>query len=194
VKNGTRYSKNGKVVSKFSQNKEQMNYQLCSVELNKIIIMDTKVEIKQMPELNVVYYRHTGSFDEISKAYEKLYKWAVPRGLITDKTRNVTVYLDDPSITSIDKLRQDASITVTGNVKVEGEISKSTIPAGKYAVGRFEINDTQFEDAWNTMYAWLSESGFEPAIASPYELYHNKYEDHKQHIFIMDICIPVKPM
>lgn len=64
--------------------------------------MDAKVEIKQMPELSVVYYRHTRSFEKISKTYKKLYKWAIIRGLITVSTRNITVYLDDPSITFID--------------------------------------------------------------------------------------------
>jgi len=43
-------------------------------------------------------------------------------------------YLDDPSVTAIEKVRQDACVTFTGDVKVEGEIGKSIIPAGKHAV------------------------------------------------------------
>ena len=73
VKNGFRYSKDGKVVSKNGQNIEKSSYQLCSVELNKIIIMGTKIEIKQMPELNLIYCRHTGVFDQIGKDYQRLY-------------------------------------------------------------------------------------------------------------------------
>jgi AraC family transcriptional regulator len=192
VKNGVRYSKNGKPMSKIGKNRQQLNDQLCSVELKELIIMDTKIEIKQMPELNLIYCRHTGAFDKIGQAYEKLFKWAGPRGLVTSSTKTVTVYHDDPNVTEIEKVRQDASIIVEGDVKVEGEIGKSTVPGGKYAVGRFEVKETEFERAWNTMYSWLAQSGYQPEDSSTYELYHNDYNEHPEHKFIVDICIPVK--
>lgn len=194
IKDGIRYSKNCKPISKIGKNPQQINAQLCNVEFNKLIIMDTKIEIKQMPELNLIYCRHMGAFNKIGQAYEKLFKWAIPRGLVTPETKTVTVYHDDPSITSIDKVRQDASIIVKGDVKVEGEIGKSTVQAGKYAVGRFEIKETEFEEAWNTMCSWFTESGYQPEDGSTYELYHNDYKEHPEHRFIVDICIPVKPL
>lgn len=194
VKNGIRYSKNCKAVSKIGKHTQHINDQFCSVELKQIIIMDTKIEIKQMPELNLIYCRHMGAFNKIGQAYEKLFKWAGPRGLINNSTKTVTVYNDDPSITSIDKVRQDASIIVEGDVKVEGEIGKLTIPTGKYAVGHFEIRETEFEQAWNTMCLWLSESGFQPEDSPTYEYYHNDYDANPEHKFIVDICIPVKPL
>jgi AraC family transcriptional regulator len=194
IKDGIRYSKNCKPISKIGKNPQQINAQLCSVEFNKLIIMDTKIEIKQMPELNLIYCRHMGAFNKIGQAYENLFKWAIPRGLVTPETKTVTVYHDDPSITSIDKVRQDASIIVKGDVKVEGEIGKSTVRAGKYAVGRFEIKETEFEEAWNTMCSWFTESGYQPEDGSTYELYHNDYREHPEHRFIVDICIPVKPL
>ena len=107
-------------------------------------MMDKKIEIKQMPELQLIYCRHMGAFNQIGHAYEKLFKWAIPRGLVTPETKTVTVYRDDPAITSIEKVRQDASIIVTTDVKVEGEIGKATVKAGKYAVGHFEIRETEF--------------------------------------------------
>ena len=81
---------------------------------------------------------------------------------------------------------------VNSDVKVEGEIGKSTVPAGKYAVGHFEIKETEFEQAWNTMCSWLTESGYQPGEGYTYELYHNDYNEHPEHKFIVDICIPVK--
>ena len=194
IKDGIRYSKNCKAISKIGKNIQKINDQFCSVEFNQLIIMDTKIEIKQMPELNLIYCRHMGAYNKIGQAYEKLFKWAMPRGLVTPGTKTVTVYRDDPAITSIDKVRQDASIIVTGNVKVEGEIGKSTVQAGKYAVGHFEIKETEFEQAWNTMCSWLTESGYQPDDGCTYELYHNDYSEHPEHKFIVDICIPVKPL
>ncbi|MBD8387256.1 GyrI-like domain-containing protein [Dysgonomonas sp. BGC7] len=194
IKNGIRYSKNCKPISKIGKNVQHINDQICSVELNEIIIMDTKIEIKQMPELKLIYCRHMGAFNMIGQAYEKLFRWAAPRGLVTSTTKTVTVYHDDPAITGVEKVRQDASLTVEEDVKVEGEIGKSTIPAGKYAVGHFEIKETEFEQAWNTMCLWLTESGYQPGDGSTYELYHNDYNEHPEHRFIVDICIPVKPL
>lgn len=194
IKNGIRYSKNYKPISKIGKNIQQVNEQICSVELNELIIMDTKIEIKQMPELNLIYCRHMGAFNKIGQAYEKLFKWAVPRGLVTSSTKTVTVYHDDPAVTGVEKVRQDASIIVEKDVKVEGEIGKSTVSAGKYAIGHFEIKETEFELAWNTMCSWLTESGYQPGEGSTYELYHNDYNEHPEHKFIVDICIPVKPL
>lgn len=195
AKDGLRYSKNGELLSKNGKNIAATNDQFCSVELINQMIMDTKIEVKEMPKLNLIYCRHMGAFDQIGKAYEKLMKWAGPRGLLNfPSTKTVTVYHDDPAITAIDKVRQDACITVDGDVKVDGEIGKEAIPGGKYAVGRFEIGVTEFEKAWNTMCVWFTESGYQPGEGCTYELYHNDHMQHPERKFILDICIPVKPL
>jgi AraC family transcriptional regulator len=194
VRDGIRYSKNCKPISKIGKHRQQLNDNLCSVELKQLIIMDTNIEVKQMPELNLIYCRHMGAFNKIGNAYEKLFKWAIPHGLVKQDSKTVTVYHDDPSVTSVEKVRQDASLVVNTDVKVEGEIGKSTINAGKYAVGHFEIPETGFEQAWNTMCSWLTESGYQPGEGPTYELYHNDYSEHPEHKFIVDICIPVKPL
>ena len=193
AKDGLRYSKNGQLISKNVKPEFDFNAELCSVKLKNIIIMDTKIEIKEMPELQVVYVRHTGQYNLIGKAYEKLMKWAGPRGLLNAETKTVTIYQDDPAVTEIEKVRQDACITVNGDVKVEGEVGKATIRGGKYAVGRFQVDSKGFEKAWNTMSLWVTESGYQ-FYGSPYELYYNSLEDDKHEQFDVEICIPVKPL
>ncbi len=193
VNNGLRYSKTGQLLSKNRQLKFDFDEQLCTVKLNNLIFMETKVEIKEMPEINVVYIRHTGQYNQIGKAYEKLIKWAGPRGLLNPGTKTITVYQDDPAVTEMEKVRQDACITVANDVKVEGEIGKATIPGGKYAVARFQVDSKGFEKAWNTMCLWITESGYQFS-GSPYELYYNSLEDDKHEQFDVEICIPVKPL
>lgn len=194
IKNGIRYSKNGKLISKISKNIEEKSDHICYIKQNELVIMNTKIEIKQMPELHLIYCRHMGAFNKIGLAYDKLFKWATPKNLITPTTKTVTVYQDDPSVTDIEKVRQDACITVENDVKVEGEIGKSTVPGGKYAVGHFEINENEFEKSWNTMCLWLTESGYQPSGSCSYELYHNNHDEHPEKKFILDICIPIKPL
>jgi AraC family transcriptional regulator len=193
--NGLRYSKNGQLISKNNQPIPGFESQLCSVELKQLIIMNTNIEVKEMPEMHVIYCRHTGAFNQIGKAYEKLAKWAGPRGLLNfPETKTITVYHDDPAVTDIEKVRQSACITVDANAKGEGEFGKMTINKGKYAVGRFEISVLEFEQAWNTMCLWFTESGYEPGNENSYELYYNDHTQHPEKKFILDICIPVKQL
>lgn len=193
VHNGRRYSKNGQLIGKNVKHGFDFDAQLCSVNLKTITLMDAKVEIKQMPEFKVAYVRHMGQYDQIGKAYEKLMKWAGPRFLLTPETKTMTVYQDDPAVTAIEKVRQDACITLAKDVEVEGEIGKATIPGGKYAVGRFQVDSKGFEKAWNTMCVWLLDNGWQYA-GSPYELYHNPLGEPLNGMWDVEICIPVKPL
>lgn len=186
AKDGLFYSKNG-------QKNLGINAQFCSVEFKNLIIMNTQIEVKEMPEMKVIYCRHTGQFHLIYKAYEKLMKWAAPRNLLNfPETKSLTVYHDDPSVTEIEKVRQDACITVNEDIKVDGEIGKMTVEGGKYVVGHFEINETEFQKAWNTMCMWFTESGYQQGDGNTYELYYNDHTQHPEKKHILDICIPVK--
>lgn len=189
--NGKLFSKNGQILRKNMKNNAVFDSDLC-VESNKLFFMETKIVVKELPELKAVYCRHIGPFHLIGQAYEKVFKWAVPRGLINENTKTATVTHDDPSVTEIDKVRQSACIIVDKEVKVDGEIGKLTIPKGQYAVGSFELGMDEFEKAWNTMCKWFTESGYQQDDGCTYELYHNDYTTHPEKKHIVDICIPVK--
>lgn len=194
VKNGIYYSKNGQPLSKKNQIYVPHNNELCTINLKQLVIMETNVIVKDMPEMQTIYCRHTGEFNKIKNAYGKLMKFAGPRGLIKPNSHTVTVYHDDPSVTEISKVRQSACLVIDSDVKTEGEIGKMTIPGGKFAVGHFEIKVTEFEEAWNTMCVWFTESGYEPGEGNPYEFYYCDPENHPENKFVLDICIPVKPL
>ncbi|UCD70592.1 MAG: AraC family transcriptional regulator [Syntrophobacterales bacterium] len=159
-----------------------------------------QVEVNVMPELHVAYVRHIGPYkgnsELFGKLFEKLMKWAAPRGLLRfPETKVLVVYHDDPNITDEDKLRTSACITVSEDTPVEGEVGKMTIPGGKFAVARFEIANDEFEEAWNMfMGGWLPESGYQPDDRLCYELYHNNHKEHPEKKHIVDICVPVKPL
>jgi len=191
------FSKIGQTESNTGKTDASGTNYVCDVESikNGGQMLKSEIGIREMPALNLVYTRHVGEFYLIGQAYGRLMRWAGPRGLLDNPDfKTVTVYHDDPTVTEIDKVRQSACITVDREVKTEGEFGNLKVPGGKYVVGSFEILPTEFEQAWNSVCLWLSQSGYQPADGNPYELYHNNHDEHPQGKFIVDICIPVKPM
>lgn len=78
---------------------------------------------------------------------------------------------------------------------VEGEIGKMLIPAGKYALSRFELSDKEYQEAWDWVFGvWFPESVYVPDDRSSFEMYHNDPNTHPEGKAIVDICILVKPL
>lgn len=159
--------------------------------------LEMKVEVKEIPEMNVAYVRHVGPYkgdvELFKKLSEKLFKWAGPRNLVNfPETKYLIIYHDSPEITDEDRLRVSVCITVPGNTEVDGDIGKMTVPGGKYAMAHFEINADQFQEAWDSVCRdWLPESGYQPDDRPCFELYNDNCKGGK---FNVDICIPVKPL
>lgn len=190
------FSKIRKTESKNGQTELRIENYFWNVEqIKNWMRMNATIEIKQMPEIQLAAMRHVGPFDQIGQVYSKLFGWAGPKGLLANpELKTATVYHDDPSVTDISKLRQSAGITVPHAIEAEGEIIPVRIKAGKFAVGRFEITDKEFGQAWNSMCIWVEESGYKENSENGqhYELYHNDHTQHPERKFILDICIPVK--
>ncbi len=155
-----------------------------------------KVEMRYFEDITVAYCRHVGEFSGIGSAFEKLFRWAGPRGLLeVPDSKVITYYHDDPKVTRIDNLQQSACISIEPSVRVDGEIGKMVIQGGRYACARFEIDNHEFTEAWTSFYVgWLPESGYECDDKPPFELYYNNYKEHPENKFILDICIPVRPV
>jgi len=154
------------------------------------------VEVKELPELHVAYVRHIGPFQDVGPAFEKLMRWAGPRGLLRfPETKVLGVYHDNPDVTETDKLRTSACVTVPPGTKVEGKIGQMTIPGGIFAVARTEILPSQFGEAWDAlMRDWLPESGYQPDDRMCYEIYLNDPKFHPQGKFVLEICEPIRPL
>jgi AraC family transcriptional regulator len=155
------------------------------------------VEVKELPKMTVAYIRHIGPYkgnDNLFRnLWDKLFAWAGPRGLLSQKDlKSLVTYHDDPNIASEDKLRLSVCISVPENTKVDGEVGKMVIEGGKYVVARFELGAGDFQEAWEWVYGhWLPTSGYQPDDKVCFEMYPEEPKDNK---FIVDICVPVKPL
>lgn len=206
-KNNETNSKNRKTISMIGKDFDSPSfYNIGSSTTNptwRIETMDKnqiKIEVKEMPEMEIAYIRNIGAYqgdsDLFKELFDKLMMWAGPRGLLRfPETKVLIVYHDDPNITDDDKLRISASITVPKDTEPGGEIGRMTIAGGKFAVARYEIDSDEFEQAWGIVCGdWLPDSGYQPDDRLCYELCHNNPEEHPEGKHIIDICVPVKPL
>lgn len=194
-KNGIYYNKNGQKISKNVKACLNHTSDIYNLDFSQLFVMGNKMEIMDLPEMHVIYCRHKGAFNQITKAYNKLINWAIVHGLYNALlATTITITHDNPSVTEIEKVRQSACIVVAEDVKVEGEIGKTIIPAGKYAVGHFILSNDEFEKAWNSMCLWFSESDYQQGDGNSMEIYHNDFNRHPENKHIVDICIPIKPL
>ena len=206
-------SKNGEAESNIGKQKSKMRKDsrsssaytegIKSHEWRRQQMVDKKtlnVDVKEIPSMHVAYVRHIGSYKGeaglFERLFNKLFTWAGARDLLRfPATKVMTVYHDNPEVTDESKLRTSVCITVPEDTEVDGEVGKMTISGGKYVIGHFELDDTEYEEAWNALYgAWLPESGYKPDDGPPFEMYLNDPKEHPRHKSIVDIYIPVKPL
>jgi AraC family transcriptional regulator len=155
------------------------------------------VEVTELPKMTLAYVRHIGPYMGDSKLFHglwnRLFRWAGPRGLIGGRDfRSLIVYHDDPGVTESEKLRSSVAITVPPETKVAGEIGKMELEAAKYVVARFEIAEDEFQEAWDWVFGhWFPASGYQPDDMPCFEMYPEEPRDGK---FVIDICVPLKPL
>ena len=158
---------------------------------------DVKMEVKQLPATTVAYVRYIGPYAGDSQLfeglYQKLFAWAGPRQLLNfPETKCLCIYHDDPSVTEPAKLRTSVCISVPESTKVDGEIGLMTLQACSYAVCKFEIDSTQFGEAWSSTCGAIAAAGLEFADGLSFELYLNDHNTHPEKKFIVEICVPVR--
>lgn len=153
--------------------------------------MNAKIEIKEMPKMNLAYVSSIGP-QNLESAYGKLIQWATPKGLMNEKTKMVTIYHDSFKVTRADKVRMSASILLDKPIETEGEIGMKTIENGKFIIGSFEIGLNEFEKSWTGLFVWMNENGYKKSDREPFEIYYNNFNEHPKRKAIVDFCIPIE--
>jgi AraC family transcriptional regulator len=156
------------------------------------------VDIKLIPGLYVAYIPHRGPYKGDTALFERLFSrlfaWAGARNLLRPETKVLAVYYGDPEVTKESQLSMSVCITVPESTEAGDDVEVMTIPGGTYAIAHFEIDQDEYEAAWNALYGiWLPESGHQPDNdRPPFELYLNDPREHPQHKHIIDIYLPLK--
>ena len=161
-----------------------------------------KVNLETFPECQVIYVRHTGSYKSLAREFtglmNKLFRYAKKQNLLRIGENKVLVmYHDNPEFGKEEQFRTSICMTVPKDciAKEDGKLGVTTIEAGLYAVGYFEITGAEFNSAWDYMYEkWLMTSGYVPRNASPFEVYLNNPKEEDNHLIKVGIYVPIEPI
>lgn len=155
--------------------------------------MNATTEVKQMGPFSLAYISHQGNMNHLGQAYDRLMRWAAPRGLMAqENVRMLTIYHDSPKITDPNHLRMSASIILNEPVKAAGEVNLRTLNTTKCIVSRLEITSAEFQQAWESNFVWMVEHGYQKGAQDPFEIYYNNPNEHPEGKCLVDLCIPIQ--
>lgn len=197
IKNSNNSQKDSNIVKPEIKTSSYFCHNSLTIKWKTNMKTNKSVEVRSLPEMTLAYIRHIGPYKGDGKLFEmlwnKLFRWAGPRGLIGGPGfKSLIVYHDDPNITEEAKLRMSVSVTVPADTQVSGEIGKMVLEAAEYVIARFELAEDEFQEAWDWVYGhWFPQSGYQPDDKPCFEMYPEEPKDGK---FVVDVCVPVKPM
>ena len=181
-------SKNGKIKLTFSQYFRSIEKLINWMNMNAV-----SIEVKNVTSSRLLYLRHEGDYGDIGDSYQKLMNWAGPKGYLNfPKTKMTSVYLTSPQITENEKLISYAGITAGSDATADEGFELLTIPEGKCLVANFEIPKEEFENAWDSMLAYIQQHDLTIFPNSFfYETYLNDGTQHPQKLFQVEMFIPL---
>ncbi|NRB52040.1 MAG: AraC family transcriptional regulator [Saprospiraceae bacterium] len=167
---------------------------ICSIDgTQKWLDMNAQIEVKQLPEIQLLGIMQIGEFEKMGSLFESLMKWGAKKGILNPYGfKAITIYHDNPNVTQLEKTRFSACITVDKEIAGEGAIRSLTIEKGKYVVGRFEIDARDIPAAWQSMLVWVLEHGYRFRDGDYFETYLNDPTTHPEQQFIIEINIPIE--
>ncbi len=190
--NPNRLSKIRQLQSKNGQEYPDYDKYICIIDnLKKWLKMNAKIEIIEKQKMELAYVSSIGS-QNLENAFGKLIQWATPQGLMNDQTKMIIIYHDSFKVTEANKVRMSAGILLDKPTETDGEIGLTSIKAGKFIVGSFEIGKSEFEKSWTGLYLWMNENGYKKADRNPFEIYHNNFNTHPEKKAIVDFYIPIE--
>jgi AraC family transcriptional regulator len=156
------------------------------------------IRIEEINPIKVYSVRHTGDYNKIGNAFEKLMGWAYKnkiknkKNLMGKEAHTYSIAYDDPNVTDINKLRSDACMSNTDeSVELEDGIFKQEIEGGKYAVFLHKGEYSKLKDTYNNIFSsYIKENDYTLRDVPIFEKYLNrdprrtKPENLKTEIFI----------
>lgn len=152
-----------------------------------------QVDIAPFAGVRLAAVAHRGDYQKIGNAFEQLFAWAGPRGLMAPGTRSIGIYYDDPQSVPEKELRADAGIVVDAGAELGGNVRAVTIPSLVCGSVLHKGPYAELERPYRFLFReWLPTSGYEPADFSCFEEYLNNPRELPPTEWLTRVYLPLK--
>ena len=163
----------------------------------KLREVDTGAEmtVRTEVERTCIGFRRVGSYAECMQAWQNVYAWAGPLGVIPQITDSLGLCYDDPDVTDSGKLRYDACIalpreTLAGLTSLPAGFSRRSISPGRYAVALHRGGYDDIDDTYIALLGkWLPRESVQLADEPVVERYLNSPDDTAPDDLLTEICV-----
>lgn len=150
------------------------------------------ISIRTLKPTEVVGVSHQGSYMGIGKAFEQLFGTLYARGQGQPGQRMIGIYLDDPDVVAVDKLRSYACVETDAAQPAQAPLERRTLEGGDYAVLRHKGPYAEMHKAYTWLYGeWLPMSGRKLRDTVMFEEYLNNPRDVAPAELLTDINLPL---
>lgn len=171
--------------------RKQTDYQAKEMSLEKLQI--DMPALKHLPDLHLAYIRHTGSYNKVGNSFQRLMIWAATHLILKLKPVTLGIVHDNPDLTDAEKIRFDACVIVSKEIKAKGEIGYKKMEGGKFAVFRYKGVYENFYTVYDYIYnVCLFEMGWELADKPALEWYIKSPPFTKPENYVTDFYVPIK--
>ncbi|MGN7427571.1 AraC family transcriptional regulator [Cytobacillus praedii] len=153
------------------------------------------ISIKELPEYEVAYIRHIGSYLDTHHTWSKLGKWAEQNKLFSTDQYFIGISLDDPTMTDEFACRYDACVTIPidFNKNDQSEVLFKQLPGGLYALYPFYDTIDKFAITYQSLYGqWLPNSEYDADDRPCLEFCMNNPMNDPEGRCKVDLYIPIK--
>ncbi|MDQ0192786.1 AraC family transcriptional regulator [Paenibacillus wynnii] len=154
------------------------------------------ITIKELPEHEVAYVRHVGSYLDTRVAWDKLVLWASQQGLTPKNYQFIGISLDDGNLVEEYACRYDACVTLpSGFERYEHmkHVKFKTLSGGMYAVYPYYDTIEKFVLAYQNVFSlWLPNSDYDADDRPCLEFCMNDPASDKEGKCKVDLYIPIK--
>ncbi len=170
---------------------KQSDYQSKDISLEKLNIGEPI--IKYLPDLHLAYIRHTGSYDNVASVFQRLMLWSASQFVLKLKPTVLGIIHDNPDLTDEEKIRFDACVVVSKEIKPKGEIGYKKNEGGKFAVFTYKGAYDNFYTVYDYIYnKCLFEKGWVLDDKPALEWYIKSPPFYKPENYVTDFCVPIK--
>lgn len=151
--------------------------------------METRVET--LPNYRIAYVRQYGPYGPANlQAMQKLKKWAMEKGLLTESAILFGIPQDNPQTTLPEKCRYDACIAIRNDEQIDDLVCESELHGGVYVIFTIKHTAEDVQRAWTEIFPAIHNMGFQIDGKPILE----KYSGDMLKNDFCEICVPIKPV